>query len=359
MLEQVVDRHRQIVVRIHQPCRGDDTVTVVVWVIGKGQIELVAQRQQPRHRTLGGAVHADCTIFVEMHKAESLINVIVNDSQVQVVVLSNTLPVFDTGTAQRIDTQRQTRFLDRRHVYDVSQSFNKRLNQILLFHMTRCQRSVQRHTLHALQTGRQQRVGSVFHHFGDIGVCRTTVWRVVFNAAIFRRVVGRRDHNAVSQRAAFFVVDQDSVRYSRGWRKAVIFLHDDVNAVRRQHFQYRDKSRFRQRVGILAHIARTSNPVFRTFFSNRLGDSQNMRLVKTMTTCTAAMSGRTELNSVLSVPCRWFQYIVLCRQLGDVNQITLLRRLTCTVVDCHCLVLLMQGLNCSANLFNQFRRELH
>ena len=359
MLEQVIDRHCQVVVRIHQTRRGDDTVTVIVRIVGKGQIELVTQRQQSRHRAFGGAVHTDCAIFVEMHKAESLINVIVNDSQVQVVVLGNTLPVFDTGTAKRIDAQRQARFLDRRHVDDVGQSFNKRLNQVLLFYMTRCQRSIQRHTLHALQTISQQSVSPVFHHFGDVSICRTTVWRVVFNATIFRRIVGRRDHNAVSQRAAFFVVDQDSIRHGRGWRKAVIFLHDDVHAVRCQHFQYRDKSRFRQRVGILAHVARASDPVFRTFFSNRLSDSQNMRLVKTMTTCTAAMSGRTELDGVLSVPCRWFQYIVLCRQLGDVNQITLLRRLTCTVVDCHCLVLLMQGLNCSANLFNQFRRELH
>ena len=124
-----------------------------------------------------------------MHKAEGLVNLIVHNGQIELVVFANTFPVFDTGPAQRIDTQRQARFLDRRHVDDVRQPFNERLHQILFFNVTRSQRRVQRNAFHALQAGGQQFVGAVLHHFGDVGISRAAVWRVVLDTTIFRRVV--------------------------------------------------------------------------------------------------------------------------------------------------------------------------
>ncbi len=51
MLEQVVDRYRQVVVR-SSTRRGDNPVAVVIRVVSKRQIELIAQRQQAGHRTL-------------------------------------------------------------------------------------------------------------------------------------------------------------------------------------------------------------------------------------------------------------------------------------------------------------------
>ena len=114
-----------------------------------------------------------------MHKAEGLIDLIVNDGQVEVVILANALPVFDTGTAQRINAQRQARFLNRRHINDIGQPFHERLHQILLFHMTGCHRFVEGDTLHAFQAIGQQCVGTIFHHFSDVGISRATIWRIV------------------------------------------------------------------------------------------------------------------------------------------------------------------------------------
>ena len=108
----------------------------------------------------------------------------------------------------------------------------------------------------------QQRVGAVFYHFGDVGISRAAVWRVVLDTTIFRRVVGRGDHNAVRQRTTFFVVHQNSVGDRRRWGEAVVFLHDHVDAVGRQHFQHRNKRRFGEGVGIFAHIARTGDRRF-------------------------------------------------------------------------------------------------
>ena len=243
MLEQVIDRNRQIVVRVHQPCRGDDAVTVIIRIICEGKVKLVAQRQQASHRALGGAVHADRAVFIQVHKAEGLIDMVVNDGQIQLVVLCNTFPVFDTGTAERVNAQLQTGFLDRRHIDDIRQPFNERLHQILLFHVAGGHRLVQGNALHTVQTGGQQGVGTIFHHFGDVGVSRATIRWVVFDAAIFRRVVGWRDHNTIGLRAAFLVVHQNCVRDRRGRRIAVVFLNHDVHAVGRQHFQYGNKCR--------------------------------------------------------------------------------------------------------------------
>ncbi|MOA27799.1 hypothetical protein D3C78_1486970 [compost metagenome] len=50
MLEQIVDGNRQIMVRIHQPRRRNYAVAVVIRIVGKRQVELVAQRQQATHR---------------------------------------------------------------------------------------------------------------------------------------------------------------------------------------------------------------------------------------------------------------------------------------------------------------------
>ncbi len=359
MLEQVVDRHCQVVVRVHQPCRGNDAVTVIVWIVSKGQIELVAQRQQASHRTLGGAVHTDRAIFVEVHKAEGLIDLIVNDGQIQLVEFGNAFPVLDTGAAQRIDAQLQPGFLDRGHVDDLGQPFDKRLNQIFLGHAARGHGFVKRHALNPFQARRQQSVGTIFDDPGHIGVGWPPVRRVIFDAAIFRRVVRRGNDDAVSLRAALLVVLEDSIRYRRRWRIAVVLLHDDIDAVGSQHFQHGDKRRLGERVSILTDIARPGDAVFSALFSNRLRNSQNVRFVEAMAYRTAAVAGGAKFYRMFAIAHFRLQHVVLRGKLSDVNQIALLCRLSCAFMICHCLILLMQGLDCAANLINQLHRELH
>ncbi|VAU69624.1 Uncharacterised protein [Klebsiella pneumoniae] len=60
---------------------------------------------------------------------------IVHDGQIQLVVLGNAFPVFNTGAAQWIHAQLQPGFLDSGHIDDIRQPFHERLNQILLFHV--------------------------------------------------------------------------------------------------------------------------------------------------------------------------------------------------------------------------------
>lgn len=179
-------------------------MTVIIRVVSKRQIELITQCQQARHRTLGGAVHTDRTVFIEVHKAEGLIDLIVNDGQVEVVILANALPVFDTGTAA--DQRPASGPLSESPPY---QRYRPALPQTAapdpaLSHdrMPSLRRG---DTLHAFQAISQQCVGSVFHHFSDVGISRATIWRIVLDTTIFRRVMGRCNHDTVCQWATFLL----------------------------------------------------------------------------------------------------------------------------------------------------------
>ncbi|SLT11864.1 Uncharacterised protein [Klebsiella pneumoniae] len=201
--------------------------------------------------------------------------------------------------------------------------------------MTGCQCRIEGDAPDALQTRGQQFVSAILYHFGDVGIRRAAVRRVVLNTAIFRRVMRRRDHDAVCQRTTFFVVHQDGIGNGRRRGETVVFLHDNINAVGRQHFQYGNKGRFGERVGIFTHVAGTGNPVPGAVFRNRLRDRQNMLLIEVMAPCTATMARGTKLHRMLRVARFRPQYVVLRGQLSDVNQITLLCRLPCAFTVRH------------------------
>ena len=97
-------------------------------------------------------------------------------------------------------------------------------------------------------------------------------------------------------------------------------------------------------MGILTNVAWAGDAVFRAVFRNRLRNRQNMLLIEIVAPCATAMAGGAKLNRMLRIARFRLQHIVLSGQLGDVNQITLLCRLTRTFIDCHCLILLVQSL---------------
>ena len=85
----------------------------------------------------------------------------------------------------------------------------------------------------------------------------------------------------------------------------------------------------------------------------------DMRFVEVVARRATAMARGAEFYRMLRITDFRLQHVVLSSQLGDVNQITLLRRLPRTFIDCHCLILLVQMLKAdrAANLFNQLRRN--
>ncbi|MNG85519.1 hypothetical protein D3C79_442790 [compost metagenome] len=227
--------------------------------------------------------------MVQVHKAEGLIDGVVDQRQIQLIVLGNALPVGNTGAAKRINAQFQAGTLNGGHINHVHQPFHIRLHQILRVQMTAVPGFVQRLALNAFQLLRQQFVGAFFNHRGQVGVGRAAVGRVILDAAVFRRVMRRGNDDAVGLCPTVAVVAQNSMRYRRGWRKAVIFLHDHIYAVGGQDFQHGNKGRLRQRVGVFTDVTRAGNPLLATHFGNRLSDSEDMGFIEAVAQGAAAM----------------------------------------------------------------------
>ena len=128
----------------------------------------------------------------------------------------------------------------------------------------------------------EQHVGAVLDPPRGAGVGRTAIRPVVLEAAILRRIVRRRDHDAVGQfvrQAA--VVRQNGVGERRRGRVAHVVIDHHLHAVRRQHFQRGDEGRLGQRVGVLGQEQRTVvPPLIFAVIADRLRDRQDVALIE-------------------------------------------------------------------------------
>ena len=109
--EQVLDRHRQEVVGVHQPAvGGDDAVPVGVGVVaGRDRIRRRAAVRpeahpvdQRGHGVGRGAVHPDLAVPVQGHEPPGRVDQWVDHGQVEPVPLGDGPPVVDRRPAQRV-----------------------------------------------------------------------------------------------------------------------------------------------------------------------------------------------------------------------------------------------------------------
>ena len=95
-------------------------------------------------------------------------------------------------------------------------------------------------------------VGAVLNPLGGGGVGWASVGRVVFEAAVFGRVVGRGDHDSVG--AIFFagrVVGKDGVREGGGGGVGELVVDHHFDAVGGEDFECCGERGFREGVGVL------------------------------------------------------------------------------------------------------------
>ena len=105
VLEQIGDRGGKKMVRVHQAARArHDAVPVGIGIVGKGNVEFVAHRNQARHRIRRRTIHPDLAVPIRGHETECRIDGIVHDRRIDSVMLDERLPVMNGGAAQRIDS---------------------------------------------------------------------------------------------------------------------------------------------------------------------------------------------------------------------------------------------------------------
>ena len=123
----------------------------------------------------------------------------------------------------------------------------------------------------------QQFVGPILDPTGDVGVGRAAVGRVVLEAAVFGRIVRRRDDDAVGQvLGAAAVVDEDRLRDDGRRRDAVVALDDRLDAVGGEHFERRALRRAGEGVRVLAHVERAVDLLLLPVFADRLRDGEDV-----------------------------------------------------------------------------------
>ncbi len=298
---QVVDQHRQVMVRLHQAvAAGDDAVAVMVGIAGERDVVFVLQADQPLHRVPRRRVHADLAVPVHRHERELRVDHRAHHGKVELVAVGDRLPVMHAGTTQRIDAHLHAGAADRVEVDDMGEVGHIVVEKIVSVRGGGLARLRQRHPLHPLQAAFEQRVGALLHPVGDVGIGRTAVGRVVLEAAVVRWIVRRRDHDAVGQTAVAppavmqFVVDQDRVRHRRRGRELAAAGEHRLHTVRRQHFQRTLQRRLRQGMGVRTDEQRAVDALALAVFADRLADRQDVPFVEAALERTAAMTGRAE-----------------------------------------------------------------
>ena len=119
--------------------------------------------------------------------------------------------------------------------------------------------------------------------------------RVVFVAAVLRRIVRRRDDDAVGKaRFPSLVVGQDRMRDDRRRRVAAVLVDHDLDAVGRKHLDRARQRRLGQRVGIDADEQRTVQAGFAAIVADRLRGREDMILVEGVFQRRAAMPRGSE-----------------------------------------------------------------
>ena len=132
-----------------------------------------------------------------------------------------------------------------------------------------------------------------------MGIGWPTIGRVVLVAATLRRIVRRRDDDAVGQTGrAPAVVADDGVGNRRRRGVFITLGNHHVDAVGRQHFQRRSGRRGRQRVCVGTEEQRAVDAVGLAVQADRLTDGQHVPFVEAQFEGAAAVPGGTEGNTL-------------------------------------------------------------
>src|SRR5206468_674692 len=109
-LEEILDRDREIVIRVHQTgASRDNAVPVVIRVAGPRYVEALLHRDEAPHRVRRRAVHPDAAVPIHAHEAEGRIDLVAHDRQRNAVALGDHPPVRDAGPAEWIDAELELR----------------------------------------------------------------------------------------------------------------------------------------------------------------------------------------------------------------------------------------------------------
>ena len=277
--------------RNHAFRTGDDAEAVVVRVIGQDEVIVCGLAGDGRHDIGRRAVHADLAVVVVIHEGELRVIRIVDEIQVQVIRVGNLVPVVHARPAQGVDQDAQFSVADGVHVDDGVQFGHVESFVIVRDDEAAVLGLVIGHHLDAFVVAGQETVGFRFDGLGDIRASRAAGDGIVLDTAVFRRIVGRRNDQAVSQAVfTMAVIAQDGPRDRRCRHEIANAVDVGRDTVGCQDGQDRFISQFRQIMGIFADEQRPFGAELLAEVADSLGNGRHVVLSKAAVAGLAAMA---------------------------------------------------------------------
>ena len=277
-------------------------MSVRIRVTAEGDVELVLQLDQPRHRKRAGAIHPDFSVVIHAHEGKRRIDGGVDHIELAPGPLRDGKPVFSGSAPQRIDPDAEAGRFDDIEVDHTPQVPDVFLSKIERTRRGGALRALIRDPFHVPIAIPQQFIRPFFDPPGGVGVGRTAVRRVIFHAAILRRIVRRREDQAVRQpgRAGAIVIE-DRERNSGRRRRRVIRRNKDVHAVSREHLERGALRRRRDGVRVLSQIQRPGVTARAAIFDDGLRDGGDVGVSECAVQRSATMATGAERDGLLGV----------------------------------------------------------
>jgi hypothetical protein len=168
----------------------------------------------------------------------------------------------------------------------------------------------------------QQFVGTILYPACHVDIGGPAVGRVVFEAAVLRRIVGRRDRDAIGQSILSpAIVNENRMRDHRYRRYAVVWLNNRFHTVCRQNFNGCALRGTGQRMRILAHVERAVDVMPSAVVANGLRNGEDVRLIECAEQRRAAMAARAEADQLARVGQIGFPLVIFTFKLATSTRI--------------------------------------
>ena len=179
-------------------------------------------------------------------------------------------------------------------------------------------------------------VGSVLDPARDGCISGSAARLVVFKAAVFRRIMRRRDDDAVREICRPAEVEsEDGVRDRRRRRVAVIAVDHGVYAICCEHLEGSRESRLRQRMRVSSDVERAAGALTRAVIADRLRDREHVRLIERAAQGRAAMPAGAEGDPLRAVREVGLARVVFSLQAAGIDQQVVRSRLAGERMDRH------------------------
>ena len=169
-------------------------------------------------------------------------------------------------------------------------------------HARRFARALVTHPRDALQPFLHVAVGLLLDLARDVGVSRPAMRRIIFVAAVLRRIVRGRDHDAIGKAVlSALVVGQDRMRDHGRRRIAAALVDHDVDAVGGEYLDRAGERGLRQRMSVDADKQRSGEAGILAIIADRLRRRQDVVFVEGDFQRRTTMARRSERHALRGI----------------------------------------------------------